>query len=96
MGNVGGREAGRPEWDFSGLYVDGEAWNDAQGHSNFLSKIQKSLLEPSFVSALSVDQTEEQVSLLRLRLRLGPNVTVARSYRAMRSSRSALRTLRGP
>jgi len=51
-----------PELDFSSLYVDGEVWNDAQSHSNFLSKVQKSLLDPAFVSALTVDPEDEQVS----------------------------------
>lgn len=70
MGNTGSKEGGSnpssaspapPELDFSSLYVDGEVWNDAQSHSNFLSKVQKCLLDPSFVSALAADQREEQV-----------------------------------
>lgn len=56
------REAGGAELDFSCLYIDGEAWNDAQGQASFLSKVQKSLLDPSFVSALQLSLNDEEVS----------------------------------
>jgi mannitol/fructose-specific phosphotransferase system IIA component (Ntr-type) len=61
MGNAASRELGGQEPDFSTLFVDGEAWNDAQHHASFLSKVQKCLLDPSFVSALQLASTEDQV-----------------------------------
>lgn len=61
MGNQGTKDWGRGDLDFSSLYVDGQAWNDALSNANFLSKVQKCLLDPSFVAALACDQQEEQV-----------------------------------
>lgn len=49
--------------DFNALFVDGENWSDAQNNDCFLSKVQRCLLDPSFVSALQLDTGDEQVSI---------------------------------
>eukprot|EP00624_Nannochloropsis_granulata_P000973 evm.model.NODE_14319_length_7238_cov_33.526665.1 len=44
--------------DFSNIFLDGDAWQEAEQQATFLSKINQRLLDPSLVAALHLDDEQ--------------------------------------